>query len=103
MTQSLDTKLARTAVAMSNCEEDQPIDFCHIVAVREAREEISRLTSENAQLLSDVRTLQAEVDEWRHYNQATTDKEHLRRFTFGVLPKTEATDESGALTRWRTK
>jgi hypothetical protein len=48
--QSLDTKLARTAIAMNNCDEDQPIDLCHIVAVKEARDELARLTRENEEL-----------------------------------------------------
>lgn len=103
MTQSLDTKLARTAVAMSNCDEDQPIDFCHIGAVREAREEISRLASENTQLLSDVRTLQAEAEQSREMSKHVDPSKGNHATCVKWCDAMDATDASGALTRWRTK
>lgn len=109
MKQSLDTKLMRTAEAMDRCDEDQPVDLCHIVTIREARDELSRLARENAQLLSDVRTLQAFYKDWLELDIARC-KENDGEDSSGVaeakysLSKTLAKlENSGALTRWGEK
>jgi hypothetical protein len=52
--QSLDTKLMRTGAAMERCDDDQPIDLCHLITIREARDELARLACENEELRAKI-------------------------------------------------